>query len=173
MRRWRLRDQPVWRARIIRAVLAYAVVMLVLVALGLSPSPLLIGAIFAAGTAVVAFFGDRFVGSHGEAWVTPGQSTMGLGRGGDHRTVALSRRLADPGRQPEQRAHLASDLQRQLSAVLADRVLRERGVDLVAHTHRAYDVLPPDLADLVARPPDPRLCDPAYLSALLDRIESP
>jgi hypothetical protein len=172
MSRWRIRDQPVWRARAIRAALAYAVVMLALVALGLSPSPLLIAAFFAAGAAVVGFFGDRFLDSHGEAWVSPGRSTMGLGRGGDHRTVALARRLADPGSEPDQRAYLAADLQRQLAAVLADRVSRERGVDLLRRPDLAYDVLPSDLADLVARPPDPRLCDPAYLSAVLDRMES-
>jgi hypothetical protein len=170
--RWRLRDQPVWRARTIRAVLAYVVVLLALVALDLSPSPALLGALFVAGTVVVGFFADRFADSHGEAWVTPGQSTLGVGRGGDHRTVALARRLADPGQQPEQRLHLAADLQRSLTAVLADRVARERGVDLVAHPELAFDVLPSDLAELVAKPPDPRLTDVAYLSGVLDRIES-
>ncbi len=170
--RWRLSQQPVWRARVIRAVLGYVVLMLVLVVLGVSPSPVLIASFFVAGTAVLAFFTDRFADSHGEAWVTPGQSTMGLGRGGDHRTVALSRRLADPGRDPEQRAHLAADLQRQLAAVLTDRVARERGVDLLSRPDLAYDVLPSDLADLVAKPPDPRLVDAAYLSAVLDRIEA-
>ncbi|MEO7233861.1 MAG: hypothetical protein ABIW80_00655 [Lapillicoccus sp.] len=169
---WRLRDQPVWRARVIRAVVGYVVLMLALVLLGVSPSPVLVAALVVAGTIVMAFFSDRFSESHGEAWVTPGQSTLGLGRGGDHRTVALSRRLADPGRDPQQRAHLAADLQRQLAAVLADRVARERGVDLLAHPDRAYDVLPSDLADLVAQPPDPRLVDAAYLGAVLDRIEA-
>lgn len=169
---WRLRDQPVWRARAIRATAAYVVLMVVLVVLGVSPSPVLIAALFVAGTAVTGFLSDRFLDSHGEAWTTPGASTIGLGRGGDHRTVALARRLADPGSDPQQRAHLAADLQRQLAAVLADRVARERGIDLLADPARADDVLPPDLADLVVRPADPRLVEPAYLSAVLDRIEA-
>jgi hypothetical protein len=172
MSAWRLRDQPAWRARIIRAVAAYAALMLFLVVLGVQPSPLLIAALLVAATLVMAYVSDRFMDSHGEAWVTPGQSTLGLGRGGDHRTVALSRRLADPGRQPDQRRHLAADLQQQLAAVLVDRVVRERGVDLAAHPDLAHDVLPSDLAALVISPPDLRLVDPAYLSSVLDRIES-
>ena len=172
MSRWRLQDQPVWRARVIRAVVAYAVLMLFLVFLGVQPSPLLIAALVVAVTVALAYLTDRFAGSHGEAWVTPGQSTMGLGRGGDHRTVALSRRLADPGHQPEQRRHLASDLQQQLAAVLVDRVARERGIDLTRRPDLAHDVLPPDLAALVTNPPDVRLVDPAYLASVLDRIES-
>ena len=172
MSRWRLGDQPVWRARLIQAVLAYAVLMLFLVLLGVQPSPVLIAALFVAATLGLAYFTDRFADSHGEAWVTPGQSTMGLGRGGDHRTVALSRRLADPGRQREQRLHLAADLQQQLAAVLVDRVFRERGVDLAARPALAHELLPSDLAALVTGPPDLRLVDPAYLSSVLDRIES-
>ena len=172
MSRWRLRDQPVWRARVIRAVVAYAVLMLFLVVLGVQPSPVLIASLFVAATLVLAYVSDRFADSHGEAWVTPGQSTMGLGRGGDHRTVALSRRLADPGHQPDQRRHLAADLQQQLAAVLVDRVVRERGIDLTTRPDLAHDVLPPDLAALVTEPPDVRLVDPAYLSFVLDRIES-
>lgn len=172
MSRWRLGEQPVWRARVIRAAVAYALLMLALVYLGVHPSPVLIAALVAAVTLVLAYVSDRFSDSHGEAWVTAGQSTMGLGRGGDHRTVALARRLADPGSQPEARHHLAADLQRQLAAVLVDRVARERGIDLSARPDLAHDVLPSDLAALVTQPPDPRLVDPAYLSSVLDRIES-
>lgn len=172
MSRWRLSDQPVWRARVIRAVVAYAVLMLVLVLLGVQPSPVLIAALVAAVTLILAYVTDRFTDSHGQAWVAAGQSTMGLGRGGDHRTVALSRRLADPGNQPEARRHLAADLQRQLAAVLVDRVARERGVDLSARPDLSADVLPSDLAALITEPPDVRLVDPAYLSSVLDRIES-
>ena len=172
MSRWRLRDQPVWRARIIRAVVAYAVLMLFLVVLGVQPSPVLIGSLFVAAVLVLAYVDDRFSDSHGEAWVSPGQSTMGLGRGGDHRTVALSRRLADPGHAPELRRHLATDLQQQLAAVLVDRVARERGIDLVARPDLAHDVLPSDLAALVTEPPDLRLVEPAHLSSVLDRIEA-
>ena len=89
------------------------------------------------------------------------------------RTAALARRLEARVNEPSQRRNLASDLQRQLKVVLADRVRRERGWDIVAHPDLAYEALPSDLADLVTRPPDLRLADAQYLSALLDRIESP
>ena len=67
--------------------------------------------------------------------------------------------------------HIVADAPADL--VLADRVRRERGWDIVAHPDLAYEALPSDLADLVTRPPDLRLADAQYLSALLDRIESP
>ncbi len=89
---------------------------------------------------------------------------------GRRRSPAASR----PARHDaSQRRNLATDLQRQLRVVLADRVRRERGWDIVAHPELAYEALPPDLADLMTRPADLRLADVTYLSALLDRIESP
>ena len=170
---WRLRDQPTGRRRLLQAGLAYAVVLLGLVALGLSPNALLLGAFFVVGLAVVAFFADRFLDSQGELWFPGNPSMTGLGRGSDHRTVALARRLANREKDASQRRNLAAEIQRQLQVVLADRVRRERGWDIIARPDLAYEALPGDLADLVARPPDPRLVEPEYLSALLDRIESP
>lgn len=173
MKRWRLADQPPGRRRVLRGLLAYAVVMVLLVALGLSPSPVLLAAFFLAGGVLLAFCGDHVLDSGGEPWITTGPSTVGLGRGSDHRTVALARRLAARSNEPGQRANLAAELHQQLRAVLADQVRRERGRDILAEPGAARDVLPPDLADLVEGPPDSRLADARYLSAVLDRIESP
>ena len=168
-----LPELPNGRRLVMRVVLLYAVTMVFLVLLGVSPSPVLIAAFFLAATTVFVVFSERFTSSHGEAWIVNPPSTAGLGRGSDHRTAALARRLESRATEPGQRRNLAGDLQRQLRVVLADRVRRERGWDIVAHPELAYEALPPDLADLVARPADLRLTDVQYLSALLDRIESP
>jgi hypothetical protein len=68
---------------------------------------------------------------------------------------------------------LAAELQKQLRLVLIDQVQRERGRNLRLHPEAAHDVLPPELAAIVTGPVDPRLTDARYLSAILDRIESP
>lgn len=167
------REPPNGRRLVVRVVVLYAVTMLFLVLLGVSPSPVLVAAFFLAGATVFVVFSERFTGSHSEAWVVAPASTAGLGRGSDHRTTALARRLEARADDASQRRNLATDLQRQLRVVLADRVRRERGWDIVAHPELAHEALPPDLADLMTRPPDLRLADVTYLSALLDRIESP
>ena len=161
------------RRLVIRVAILYAVTMVVLVLLGVSPSPALVAAFFVAATTIFAVFSERFTGSHAESWTVNLPSTAGLGRGSDHRTSALARRLEARAGDPSQRRNLAADLQRQLRLVLADRVRRERGWDILAHPDLAYEALPSDLADLVTRPPDLRLADAQFLSALLDRIESP
>ena len=164
---------PDGRRLVFRVVVLYAVTMVFLVLLGVSPSPVLIAAFFLAAAVVFAVFSERFAGSYSEPWIVSPPSTAGLGRGSDHRTSALARRLEARVNEPNQRRNLAADLQRQLRVVLADRVRRERGWDILAHPELAYDALPSDLADLMTRPPDLRLVDAHYLSALLDRIESP
>jgi hypothetical protein len=126
-----------------------------------------------AATTAFAVFSERFIDSHVEPWVVSPPSTAGLGRGSDHRTSALARRLEARVHEPGQRRNLAADLQKQLRVVLADRVRRERGWDLIAHPELAHDALPSDLADIMTRPPDMRLADAQYLAAVLDRIESP
>jgi len=161
------------RRLVLRVALLYAATMVFLVLIGVSPSPFLIAAFFVAGTTIFAVFSERFTGSHSEPWIVNPPSTAGLGRGSDHRTSALARRLEARATDPSQRRNLAADLQRQLQVVLADRVRRERGWDILARPDLAYEALPSDLADLVTRPPDLRLVDAQYLSALLDRIESP
>ena len=167
------RGLPSGRRLVVRVVILYAVTMLFLVLLQVSPSPVLVAAFFLAAATVFAVFSERFTSSHSEPWIVNPPSTAGLGRGSDHRTAALARRLEARVNEPSQRRNLASDLQRQLKVVLADRVRRERGWDIIAHPDLAYEALPSDLADLVTRPPDLRLADAQYLSALLDRIESP
>jgi hypothetical protein len=168
-----LRGLPSGRRLLVRVALLYAATMVFLVLLDLSPSPVLIAAFFAAATTVFAVFSERFTESHVEPWVVSPPSTAGLGRGSDHRTSALARRLEARAHEPGQRRNLAADLQKQLQGVLADRVRRERGWDLLAHPELAHDALPSDLADLMTGPPDLRLADARYLSAVLDRIESP
>lgn len=168
-----MRLVPDGRRLVVRVAALYAVTMLFLVLLGVSPSPVLVAAFFLAAAVVFAVFSERFSGSYGEPWIVSPPSTAGLGRGSDHRTSALARRLEARATEPSQRRNLAAELQQQLRIVLADRVRRERGWDIVAHPELAYDALPSDLADLVTRPPDLRLPDVQYLSAVLDRIESP
>ncbi|MEP6649358.1 MAG: hypothetical protein ABJA74_05525 [Lapillicoccus sp.] len=169
----RRRELPTGRRLVVRVVLLYAVTMVVLVLLDVSPSPILVAAFFLAAATVFAVFSERFASSHSEAWVVNPPSTAGLGRGSDHRTSALARRLEARVNEPSQRRNLAGELQKQLKIVLADRVRRERGWDILAHPELAHEALPSDLADIVTRPPDLRLADAQYLSALLDRIESP
>jgi hypothetical protein len=169
----RLRQLPSGRRLVVRVAILYAVTMVFLVLLGVSPSPILVAAFFLAAATVFGVFSERFTGSHSEPWIVNPPSTAGLGRGSDHRTSALARRLEARATDPSQRRNLAGDLQRQIRVVLADQVRRERGWDIVAHPELAYEALPRDLADLVTRPPDLRLVDVPYLSALLDRIESP
>jgi hypothetical protein len=169
----RLRELPGGRRLVVRVVLLYAATMIFLVLLGVSPSPVLVAAFFLAGTTIFVAFTERFIGSQSEAWIVNPPSIAGLGRGSDHRTSALARRLEARADDPSQRLNLAADLQKQLRVVLADRVRRERGWDVLAHPDLAYEALPSDLADLITRPPDLRLADVQYLSALLDRIESP
>ena len=168
-----MRLVPDGRRLVIRAAGLYAATMVFLVLLGVSPSPVLVAAFFLAAAVVFAVFSERFSGSYSEPWIVSPPSTAGLGRGADHRTSALARRLEARADEPSQRRNLAAELQQQLRIVLADRVRRERGWDIVAHPELAYDALPSDLADLVTRPPDLRLPDVQYLSAVLDRIESP
>lgn len=168
-----MRLVPDGRRLVIRVALLYAVTMVFLVLLGVSPSPVLVAAFFLVAAVVFAVFSERFSGSYSEPWIVSPPSTAGLGRGSDHRTSALARRLEARANEPSQRRNLAAELQQQLRIVLADRVRRERGWDIMAHPELAYDALPSDLADLVTRPPDLRLPDVQYLSAVLDRIESP
>ena len=168
-----MRLVPDRRRLVLRVMVLYAVTMVFLVLLGVSPSPVLVAAFFLAAAVVFAVFSERFTGSYSEPWIVSAPSTAGLGRGSDHRTTALARRLEARANEPSQRRNLAADLQKQLRVVLADRVRRERGWDILAHPELAYDALPSDLADLMTRPPDMRLADAHYLSALLDRIESP
>jgi hypothetical protein len=169
----RLRELPSGRRLVVRVALLYAATMVLLVLLDLSPSPLLVAAFFVAAATVFAVFSERFTDSHAEPWVVSPPSTAGLGRGSDHRTSALARRLEARVHEPGQRRNLAADLHKQLRVVLADQVRRERGWDLLAHPELALDALPSDLADIMTRPPDMRLADAQYLSAVLDRIESP
>lgn len=168
-----MRLVPDGRRLVIRVALLYAVTMVFLVLLGVSPSPVVVAAFFLVAAVVFAVFSERFSGSYSEPWIVSPPSTAGLGRGSDHRTSALARRLEARADEPSQRRNLAAELQQQLRIVLADRVRRERGWDIMAHPELAYDALPSDLADLVTRPPDLRLPDVQYLSAVLDRIESP
>lgn len=169
--RWHLSDLPLTRRLSIRFAVAYVVLLLFLVALGLEVSPVLLGAVFLVAMAGLGFALSSFGESLDDPWTTTRPSTVGLGRGSDHLTVALGRRLAVRDADPVRQANLAAELHRQLRAVVVHRVQRERGVDLASRPDLADDVLPPDLAVLVTEPANPRLTDPGYLRALLDRIE--
>jgi hypothetical protein len=173
-RRARFGGRPLWRRRLISAVTAYVVLLAALGALGLDPSPPLFAAFFVAALSVSAFVGDRLGDNQPEQWPSRNASTFGLGRGADHQATALARRLAAVGEGPPQtRANLARELHTQLGVVVADRVQRRHGRDILSDPGAARELLPPDLAQLVLDPPDERrLTEPASLSHLLDRIES-
>ena len=96
------RGLPSGRRLVVRVVILYAVTMLFLVLLQVSPSPVLVAAFFLAAATVFAVFSERFTSSHSEPWIVNPPSTAGLGRGSDHRTAALARR-----RGPGQRAQPA------------------------------------------------------------------
>lgn len=166
--------QPVWRRRLIGGLTAYVVLLLALGALGLAPSPSLFAAFIIAVVSVLAFVADRQADTQPELWPAPSASTVGLGRGGDPKATALARRLASVAEAPaDTRAHLAQDLHAQLVIVVADRVLRRHGRDVLTDPAAARELLAPDLAELVLGAPDERrLTEPAALSRLLDRIES-
>jgi len=151
-----LARQPVWRRRLLGGLTAYVVLLLVLGALGLAPSTSLFAAFFVAAVSVLAFVADRWGDTQPDLWPAPSPSTVGLGRGADHQAAALAR-----------------DLHAQLCVVVADKVARRHGRDVLADPHAARELLPPDLAELVLGPPDERrLTEPVSLSHLLDRIES-
>ena len=172
-RRSRSARQPAWRRRLIGGFTAYAVLLLVLEALGLDPSPALFAAFVVAALSVLAFLGDRQRDT-APLWPVQSASTVGLGRGADHKATALARRLAAVAEAPEAiRENLAKDVHAELSVVVADKVQRRHGRDVLTDPAAARELLPPELAELVLQPPDVhRLTEPAALSDLLDRIES-
>lgn len=170
------RAMPKERRRLLGAFAAYLVLLVLLQILGLSPSPLLIAALFVAGGSVLLYVEGRVDDNAAVAWPRLGPSTLGLGRGADHRTTSLARRLeglatASAG----SRRQLALDLHRQVVTVMAGRVRRTHGRDIIT-SPSARALLPADLALLLADPVDEqvldRLVDPAALTRLLDRIES-
>jgi len=173
-RRSRSARQPAWRRRLIGGFTAYVVLLLVLEALGLDPSPALFAAFVVAALSVLAFLGDRQRDTAPQLWPVQSASTVGLGRGADHKATALARRLAAVAEAPEAiRENLAKDVHAELSVVVADKVQRRHGRDVLTDPAAARELLPPELAELVLQPPDVhRLTEPAALSDLLDRIES-
>ena len=170
------RALPKGRRRLLAVVAAYLVLLALLQALDLSPSPLLIAALFVAVGSVLLYVDGRLNDSAPSAWPRLGASTLGLGRGADHRTTSLARRLAalDTATAGSRR-QLALDIHAQVVQVLVGRARRVHGRDVLTDpTARA--LLPADLALLLADPVDEqildRLVDPPALTRLLDRIES-
>lgn len=170
------RGQSTGRRRLLGAVAAYLVLVGLLQVLDLSPSPLLIAALFVAVGSMLVYVDGRIEDNAPSEWPRLGASTLGLGRGADHRTTSLGRRMAVIGTaSPASRRQLALDLRAQVVTVLAGRVRRATGRDV--HTDpEALALLPADLALMLADPVDERvldrLVDPAALNRLLDRIES-
>lgn len=162
-----------WRRRLAWVVGAYLALVLVLSVLGLEPRPIPLAAVVIVAASLLALLADRIPDGSGEQWPTAHVSHVGLGRGSDHRTTALAARLAGmPAADPARRLALASDLHTQLCLVIAQRVDRHDVRQVLTDPVAAAALLPPELADLVSHPPDARLVDPAYLSIVLDRIES-
>lgn len=162
--------------RLLGVVAAYLVLLVLLQVLDLSPSPLLIAALFVAVGALLLYVDGRLDDNTPSAWPRLGASTLGLGRGADHRTTSLARRLGGvDGASSGSRRLLALDLQGQVVLVMAGRIRRAHGRDVLTDP-AARALLPADLALLLADPVDEkvldRLVDPTALTRLLDRIES-
>lgn len=160
----------------VRAVLwgvaAYVGTVVVLSLLGLSPSVLLVAAVFVVAGTVAVHLDSRLADTLDGEWPRAGASTQGLGRGSDHRTASLARRLADARTAtPGARALLVGEVHADLVAAIASRTRRAHGLDPRTDA-RGLALLPPDLAALVVEPPDDRLLDPDHLAHLLDRTES-
>ena len=158
------------------AVAAYLVLLVLLQVLDLSPSALLLAALFIAGGSVFVYVDGRLDDNTPSAWPRLGASTLGLGRGTDHRTTSLARRLAAlDTASAGSRRQLAVDIRTQVVVVMAGRVRRAHGRDLLTDP-AAHALVPPDLALLLEDPIDERvldrLVDPVALTRLLDRIES-
>lgn len=170
------RGLPKGRRRLLGVVAGYLVLLALLQALGLSPKPLLIAAAFVAVGSVLLYVDGRLDDNTPSAWPRLGASTLGLGRGADHRTTSLARRLAGLATATAgSRRQLALDLHGQVVRVMVGRVRRAHGRDLLTDP-TARELLPADLALLLADPVDERvldrLVDPPALTRLLDRIES-
>ncbi|MEP6797612.1 MAG: hypothetical protein ABI890_05660 [Lapillicoccus sp.] len=165
-----------WRRPLVGAVAAYLVLVVLLQALGLNPSPPMFAGLFLAVGAVAVYVDGRIADNDPTAWPRLGASALGLGRGADHRTTSLARRLESVGTAtPGSRRQLAADIHRQLVPVIVGRLRRSRGRDLTDDAE-ALALLPPEVAALLADPVDERvldrLVDPTTLARLLDRIES-
>ncbi len=155
---------------VLRGAVGYLALVVVLVLLGMHPSPLLLGAGALTLGGLLAYL-DVAMGTDDPPWPCADISTRGLGRGSDHRTASLARRLAGaPESSAGARQHLAEQVRADLVAAVVSRVGRSHGLDPTTDP-RVLPLLPPDVAALVSEPADERLLDPHTLTRLLDRIE--
>lgn len=162
-----------WPRRVAGTLAAWAAAVLVLGALGLSPSVPLLGATVLAGASLVFRLLDTVAHPSSGRWPPRVVSSTGLGRGADHEVASLARRLAGAPETPEAAAAVARDLHALLCRVASDRVLARHGFVVAEDHDRAREVLPPDVLELLTGPPRAeQLTDPAALDHLLDRIES-
>ena len=154
-----------------RGAVGYLVLVVVLDLLGLHPSPLLMAAGALALAGLLAYL-DATLGTDDPPWPHGGGvPTRGLGRGSDHRTAVLARRLSDaPEASAGSRQHLAQEVRADLVSAVVSRVGRSHGLNPTTDP-RALLLLPPEVAAVVRGPADERLLDPDTLTRLLDRIE--
>ncbi len=149
----------------------YVVVVVALALLGVHPSPILLAAGALAVAGLLAYL-DATLATDDSPWPHGGDApARGLGRGSDHRTSVLARRLRDaPEASAGSRQHLAEEVRADLVAAVVSRVGRSHGLDPTTDP-RALPLLPPEVAAVVRGPADERLLDPDTLTRLLDRIE--
>lgn len=162
-----------WVKRLAWTAVGYGVLVVFLSLLGYSPSAVLIAAFAVAFFSVAVLVADRLPDVSGDRWPLLRASSVGVGRGSDHRTASLASRLSTMDTaSTERRLALAASLQEEIRGIVAAHVRRHDTRDVVHDPSAARAVLPPKLAAVLTGPPDPRLVDPAFLSTILDQVET-
>lgn len=146
------------RRLVLRVVVTYVGVVAALSLAGMTPSLLLLGAV-ALGLLSTGLGAGGATPT--DAWPPMRTYVRDSGRGSDHATTHLARRLESvASSDPTARAALATGLHRALADVVWARAAAGASV-------------PPQLAHLLTGPPDvDELTDPAALARLLSRIEA-
>jgi hypothetical protein len=156
-----------WRGRIATAVAVWVVVSLLMAAMQMDPSPVLIAGLVGVAAGGLCLVLDVSDVASPVSWGAD-RAPEGLRRGGDVRVRTLQGQLQQGRNLDDGRA-----LHGSLVEIVDDRLLTEHGIDRTADPERAAAVLGPPLTAFVTNPPPSRrLGDPAYLAAILDRIEA-
>jgi len=161
---------PVWRARVLNAVIAWAIVVGVLSIVGMSPSAPILAALTIAGLALLLVL-DTEPDAGERGWYAGDLTGVTSGRGSDHRTNALADHLALVQSSPDTTEEIVRRIHVRLQTILESIVWARMGIDLRRNAEWARTLLPGDLADFYLSPPDPAALRPIALDRLLTRIE--
>lgn len=166
---WR-RLPPVWRGRVIKVLSAWAIVVVVLTIVGMSPSAPILAALTLAGLALLLVLEtEPDAGERG--WYAGDLTGVTIGRGSDHQTNALADHLALVQSSPDTTEEIVRRIHLRLRTILESIVWARMGIDLRRNAEWARSLLPGDLADFYLGPPNPASLHPIALDRLLTRIE--